>query len=401
MKFDFTSIIDRFGKDAMAVDAPGKIEGFPPAQNTKDFPLIPMWVADMNFATAPSIISAIKERISHPLFGYYLTPDSYYNAIINWHKTRNHVDGLTAECIGYENGVLGGVASALNALCSKGDSVLLHSPTYIGFTHCLEDNGYKIVHSPLILDQNGVWRMDFDDMEKKIMKNKIHAMVFCSPHNPTGRVWEKWELEKAFAIFKKHDVYVIADEIWSDLILNENTHIPTQSINTDAANRTIALYAPSKTFNLAGLIGSYHIVYNKWLRDRLEKESSLSYYNSMNVLSMHALLGAYSDEGALWVDELREVLSRNVNETCDYVSNHFNGVRVFRSEGTYMLFLDCTEYCDASNRTIDDVLQAGWKVGIAWQDGRAFHGPCHIRLNVALPNKVLWEALERMKKYVF
>jgi len=401
MKFDFTSIIDRFGKDAMAVDAPGKIEGFPPAQNTKDFPLIPMWVADMNFATAPSIISAIKERISHPLFGYYLTPDSYYNAIINWHKTRNHVDGLTAECIGYENGVLGGVASALNALCSKGDSVLLHSPTYIGFTHCLEDNGYKIVHSPLILDQNGVWRMDFDDMEKKIMKNKIHAMVFCSPHNPTGRVWEKWELEKAFAIFKKHDVYVIADEIWSDLILNENTHIPTQSINTDAANRTIALYAPSKTFNLAGLIGSYHIVYNKWLRDRLEKESSLSYYNSMNVLSMHALLGAYSDEGALWVDELREVLSRNVNETCDYVSNHFNGVRVFRSEGTYMLFLDCTEYCRMHTCTLDDILQAGWKVGIAWQDGRDFHGPCHIRLNVALPNKVLWEALERMKKYVF
>lgn len=401
MKFDFTSIIDRFGKDAMAVDAPGKIEGFPPAQNTKDFPLIPMWVADMNFATAPSIISAIKERISHPLFGYYLTPDSYYNAIINWHKTRNHVDGLTAECIGYENGVLGGVASALNALCSKGDSVLLHSPTYIGFTHCLEDNGYKIVHSPLILDQNGVWRMDFDDMEKKIMKNKIHAMVFCSPHNPTGRVWEKWELEKAFAILKKHDVYVIADEIWSDLILNENTHIPTQSINTDAANRTIALYAPSKTFNLAGLIGSYHIVYNKWLRDRLEKESSLSYYNSMNVLSMHALLGAYSDEGALWVDELREVLSRNVNETCDYVSNHFNGVRVFRSEGTYMLFLDCTEYCRMHTCTLDDILQAGWKVGIAWQDGRDFHGPCHIRLNVALPNKVLWEALERMKKYVF
>jgi len=401
MKFDFTSIIDRFGKDAMAVDAPGKIEGFPPAQNTKDFPLIPMWVADMNFATAPSIISAIKERISHPLFGYYLTPDSYYNAIINWHKTRNHVDGLTAECIGYENGVLGGVASALNALCSKGDSVLLHSPTYIGFTHCLEDNGYKIVHSPLILDQNGVWRMDFDDMEKKIMKNKIHAMVFCSPHNPTGRVWEKWELEKAFAILKKHDVYVIADEIWSDLILNGNTHIPTQSINTDAANRTIALYAPSKTFNLAGLIGSYHIVYNKWLRDRLEKESSLSYYNSMNVLSMHALLGAYSDEGALWVDELREVLSRNVNETCDYVSNHFNGVRVFRSEGTYMLFLDCTEYCRMHTCTLDDILQAGWKVGIAWQDGRDFHGPCHIRLNVALPNKVLWEALERMKKYVF
>ena len=401
MKFDFTSIIDRFGKDAMAVDAPGKIEGFPPSLHSEELPLIPMWVADMNFATAPSIISAIEKRISHPLFGYYLTPDSYYDAIINWQKTRNGVLGLSRENVGYENGVLGGVSSTLNALCSRGDSVLLHSPTYIGFTHCLEDNGYKIVHSPLIQDSDGVWRMDYEDMEKKIVKHHIHTTIFCSPHNPTGRVWEKWELEKAFEIFKKHDVYVIADEIWSDLILNGNKHTPTQSINEDARNRTIALYSPSKTFNLAGLIGSYHIVYNKWLQDRLEKESSLSYYNSMNVLSMHALLGAYSDEGALWVDELREVLSKNVNDTCDYIRDNFEGITVFRSEGTYMLFLDCTAYCAVSNRSFDDVLKAGWNVGIAWQDGRDFHGSCHIRLNVALPNKVLWEALERMKEYVF
>ena len=142
--------------------------------------------------------------------------------------------------------MLGGVISALNVMCSNGDNVLLHSPTYIGFTMSLENNGYHIVHSPLIKDENGVWRMDFEDMEKKIVKNRIHAAVFCSPHNPCGRVWERWEIEKAMELYKKYDVFVISDEIWSDLILEGYKHIPTQSVSEDARNRTVAMYAPSK-----------------------------------------------------------------------------------------------------------------------------------------------------------
>ena len=138
--------------------------------------------------------------------------------------------------------------------------VLVHAPTYIGFTGTLNNNGYHIIHSPLKKDEEGIWRMDFEDMEEKIVKNKIHAAIFCSPHNPTGRVWERWEIEKAMEIYKKYDVTVISDEIWSDIILYGNEHIPTQSVSEDARNRTIALYAPSKTFNLAGLIGSYHII---------------------------------------------------------------------------------------------------------------------------------------------
>ena len=175
--------------------------------------------------------------------------------------------------------------------------MLVHSPTYIGFTMSLKNNGYNIVHSDLVLDDKGVWRMDFEDMERKIVENKIHAAIMCSPHNPCGRVWEKWELEKAMELFKKHDVYVVSDEIWSDIILADNKHIPTQSVSEDARNRTVAMYAPSKTFNLAGLIGSYHIVYNSWIRERMEKESSLCHYNEMNVLSMYALIGAYKKEG--------------------------------------------------------------------------------------------------------
>lgn len=397
MKYDFTSIMDRRGKDSIAVE----YIPIPGAQVREGFDAIPMWVADMNFPTVPTIPQAIMERAGHPAYGYFDPPAEYYHSIIQWHETRNGVTGLSKDCIGYENGVLGGVISALNVLCSKGGSVLLHSPAYIGFTSSLENNGYRIVLSPLVQDAEGVWRMDFEDMERKIVERKIHAAIFCSPHNPCGRVWERWEIEKAMELYKKHDVFVVSDEIWSDIILADNRHIPTQSVSEDARNRTAAIYAPSKTFNLAGLVGSYHIIYNKWLRERVEKESSLSHYNNMNVLSMHALIGAYKPEGRAWLEELRQVLTGNVNYACEYIQKHFQGIRVSKPQGTYMLFLDCTEWCKVHGKTIDELLRSGAEVGVIWQDGRPFHGPCHIRMNLALPLSRVQEAFSRLDKYVF
>lgn len=397
MKYDFTSILDRNGKDAIAVEH----IPIPGAQVKEGFDRIPMWVADMNFPTVPTVVEAMMERVQHPAYGYFDPSEEYYASIIRWQEKRNGVTGLKPEHIGYENGVLGGVISALNVMCSKGDNVLLHSPTYIGFTMSLENNGYHIVHSPLIKDENGVWRMDFEDMEKKIVKNRIHAAVFCSPHNPCGRVWERWEIEKAMELYKKYDVFVISDEIWSDLILEGHKHIPTQSVNEDARNRTVAMYAPSKTFNLAGLVGSYHIIYNGWLRERVLKESSLSHYNAMNVLSMHALVGAYKPEGYEWLDELRQVLTGNVEFACRYIQDHFEGIEVSKPEGTYMLFLDCTKWCEKHGKMIDELQRAGVEVGVIWQDGRPFHGPCHIRMNLALPFSRVQEAFERLDRYVF
>ena len=400
MKYDFTTIMDRRGKDAIAVDAIGSI-GWGPQGPKEGFDAIPMWVADMNFPVVPTIQEAIIRRVQHPAYGYFNPSEEYFDSIIRWQQTRNGVTGLRPEHIGYENGVLGGVIAALNVLCSKGDNVLLHSPTYVGFTNSLGNNGYNIVHSPLYKDEQGIYRMDFADMEEKIVSNHIHAMVFCSPHNPTGRVWERWEIEKAMELCKEHDVFVVSDEIWSDIILSGHKHIPTQSISEDAKMRTAAIYAPSKTFNLAGLVGSYHIVYNKWLRDRMDKESGLSHYNAMNVLSMHALIGAYKPEGYEWADELRQVITGNVEFACGYIRERFRGVEVMKPQGTYMLFLDCTGWCEAHGKTIDDVQKAGWDVGVAWQDGRQFHGPCHIRMNLALPLSRVQEAFDRLDKYVF
>lgn len=401
MKYDFTTLLDRRGWDALAVDALGGISGFAPSKPKDGFDPIPMWVADMNFPALPAIPQALSARALHPAYGYFQPPDTYFDAIIRWQADRNNVTGLTRECIGYENGVLGGVLSALGAVCSQGDPVLLHSPTYIGFTGSLENKGYRIVHSPLVRDGGGVWRMDLADMEKKLVENQIHAAVFCSPHNPCGRVWERGELEEAMALFQKHNVFVISDEIWSDLILSGHKHIPLQSVSEDARRRTVALYAPSKTFNLAGLVGSYRIVYDPWLRDRVAREASLSHYNSMNVLSMHALIAAYSAEGREWVDELRQVLTENVDYAAAFIQDRFPGVDVTKPEGTYMLFLDCTEWCAAHGKTIGQLLQAGWDVGVAWQDGRPFHGPCHIRMNLALPLSRVQEAMDRLEKHVF
>ncbi len=400
MKYDFSTMPERHGMDAIAVDFIGR-PGAGPAGPKEGFDAIPMWVADMNFATCPTIQEEIIRRAEHPLFGYFEPSAEYYDSIIRWQRDRNGMTGLAKEHIGYENGVLGGVVSTLNVLCSRGDNVLLQSPTYIGFTHALENNGYHIVLNPMKRDGAGIWRLDLEDMERKIVEHRIHATIFCNPHNPCGRVWTGDEIRQAMEIFEKHGVWVVADEIWSDLLLNGNRHTPTQSVSEYARSHTAALYAPSKTFNLAGLVGSYHIIYNDWLRERQAKEASLSSYNSMNVLSMHALIGAYRPEGHEWLDQLREVLSGTVNYAYDLITSRFSGVTLQKPEGTYMLFIDCREWCEKHGKSIGEVLKMGTDVGVAWQDGRLFNDPWSIRMNLALPFSKVQEAFERLSQYVF
>lgn len=396
MEFDFTSVMDRRGMDSIAVEQ----IPIPGAQVREGFDRIPMWVADMNFPTAPSVTQAISARAAHPAFGYFDLSDAYYDAILFWQKTRNGA-AVAREAIGYENGVLGGAASALGVLAAPGDKILVHAPTYIGFTFTLKGSGYQIVHSDLKRDAQGVWRMDYADMDRKIKEHGIHTAIFCSPHNPTGRVWEKWEIEKAMEVYRANDCFVISDEIWSDLLLDGSRHTPTQSVSQDAKMRTVALYAPSKTFNLAGLVGSYHIIYNDYLRDRIRRQSALCAYNHCNVLSMHALIGAYSAQGAQWVDALCGVLSKNAKDAYDFMTENFDGVSLARPQGTYMLYLNCKNWCQKNGRTMDELLRAGVSVGVIWQDGRPFGDPWSIRINLALPHSRVMQAMHRLRQYVF
>ena len=397
MKYDFTTILDRRGKDSIAAD----VIPFADVKPDEGFEAIPMWVADMSFPTAPPVLEAIEERLKFPSFGYFPLSDEYFNSIINWQEKRNGVKGLEKEHIGYENGVLGGLSCALQSFTNPGDKILLHSPTYVGFTHTIEAAGRYIVHSPLKRDEEGIWRMDFEDMDRKLKENNIHFVVFCSPHNPTGRVWEKWEIEKALEVYTENDCVVISDEIWSDIIMPGHTHIPTQAVSEDAKKRVIAFYAPSKTFSLAGLVGSYHIIYNKYLRDRIDRRSNITHYNEPNVLSVHALVGAFSPEGEEWTDQMCAVIDENHRYACEFIEKNFPGVRVMRPQGTYMLFLDCGDWCREHNVSIHELQLRGIKCGVIWQNGEDFIWPDSIRMNLALPAAKLKEAMDRLKKYTF
>lgn len=396
MKYDFETAVDRFGKDSISAN-------IIPWNVTPDegFSRIPMWCADMSFVAAPPVMKAINKRLEFQSFGYFELSDEYFDSIISWQSRRNGVQGLMKEHIGYENGVLGGVSSAIQALSAPGDKILLHSPTYIGFTRVLNDIGRTAVHSPLVRDEHGVWRMDYADMDRKIKKNGIHLAIFCSPHNPCGRVWEREEIEKAMEVFAANHCVVISDEIWSDIVMPGYKHIPTQSVSDDAKTRTVAFYAPSKTFSLAGLIGSYHIIYNPYLRDRVTRQGELSHYNDCNVLSMHALIGAYSAEGEEWANEMISVIDENFAYACDFIGKNFPGVQVMRPQGTYMLFLDCGEWLAAHDSTLRELEYRGVRAGVIWQNGEDFFGKNSIRINLALPKALLAEALERLKKYAF
>mgnify|MGYP002673151691 FL=1 len=396
MKYDFETAVDRFGKDSISAN-------IVPWDVTPDegFSRIPMWCADMSFVAAPPVMKAINKRLEFQSFGYFVLSDEYFGSIISWQSRRNGVQGLMKEHIGYENGVLGGVSSAIQALSAPGDKILLHSPTYIGFTHVLNDIGRTAVHSPLVRDEHGVWRMDYADMDRKIKENGIHLAIFCSPHNPCGRVWEREEIEKAMEVFAANHCVVISDEIWSDIVMPGYKHIPTQSVSDDAKTRTVAFYAPSKTFSLAGLIGSYHIIYNPYLRDRVTRQGELSHYNDCNVLSMHALIGAYSAEGEEWANEMISVIDENFAYACDFIGKNFPGVQVMRPQGTYMLFLDCGEWLAAHDSTLRELEYRGVRAGVIWQNGEDFFGKNSIRINLALPKALLAEALERLKKYAF
>ena len=397
MDYDFTTVLDRAGHDCTAAD----IIPFKNFTVDQGFSVIPMWVADMSFPVAPPILKAVQDRLSFPFLGYFPLSDEYYDSIIRWQSRRNGVTDLKREHIGYENGVLGGVSSAVQAFTNPGDKILIHSPTYVGFTHTMADLGREIIHSELKRDENGVWRMDYADMDAKLKEHDIHFAVFCSPHNPCGRVWERAEIEKAMEIYAANSCVVVSDEIWSDIIMPGHKHVPTQSVSEDARRRTIALYAPSKTFSLAGLIGSYHIVYDPYLRHRLERRGDMSHYNSCNVLSMHALTGAYSPEGEEWAEQMVAVVDKNFAYACGFIRENFPGVQVMRPEGTYMLFLDVSRWLREHGLTLQELLRRGVRCGVIWQDGEAFIYPDSIRMNLALPLSQLQEAMERLKRYAF
>lgn len=398
-RFDFTTVTDRTGLDS------SKWENIPipGAKVEPGFSHIPMWVADMDFPTAPCVIAAIQARLAaSPAMGYFnLANTGFYEAIKKWQKERRGMDiGDDMDVISYENSVLGGVSNVIRTYTEEGEPVLLHSPTYIGFTGTVNAAARRIVLSELVQDEEGVYRMDFEDMEKKIVDEHIKVAIFCNPHNPTGRVWSAEEIQAFVELCVKHDVHIIADEIWADFIVGDTPFTPTQSVSELARDKVASFSACTKTFNLAGLVGAYSIIYNKEMRDECRRLAAQTHYNQPNILSVHALVGAYN-EGAPYVDALLEVIKKNMNDCYEIMENEWHGlVKSQKPQGTYVMFYDWTKFCEERGKTMDEVLQKCVSVGAIIQDGRPFHGPCHSRINFACPNSSAVEAFKRISKYV-
>lgn len=355
--------------------------------------VIPMWVADMDFPTADSVIAALKERIEHPILGYSVISDRYINAISSWQEKHYGTKNLTQDNILYQNSVLGGICSAINVYTQPGDYIITSQATYIGFQASITNLGRNVAFSPLVKDENGIFRMDFEDIERQIKEKAIPMMIFCSPHNPTGRVWERWEIEKVVEVCHKYNVFLFSDEIWADFIVQPGLkHIPTQSVNETAKQICMASYAPSKTFNLAGLIGSYTVCYNPIINQRIRRQGDSTHYNNPNVLSLAACTGAY-EGGEEYVAELLQYIRRNQQYMVDFFNTR-KGVECYMPQGTYLLWVDVAQ----CGMDIDTVLKEMNKVGVIVNDGRPFQGPTHLRINVACPYSSVVEACSRLEK---
>ena len=390
--YNFDTVWDRWSKDAKKWDMT-KQEGSSFCTPVNKGEVIPMWIADMDFATAPSVIEALEERIKHPLFGYFDPSDRYINAIASWQSRRFGTQGIKRENILYHNSVLGGVASAINAFTQPGDYILVNQTTYTGFQDITKRNGRYLAYSNLVEDKDGIFRMDFADMERKIVENNVQMMIFCSPHNPTGRVWEKEEIEGVVNLADKYNIMLLSDEIWADFVMEPGKkHIPTQSVSDRAKEITMAMYAPSKTFNLAGLLGSYSVIYNKHISNRVEKIAGATHYNGANVLSVAACYGAY-EGGEQWLEELLVYVRRNQEYMYNFFTNQCKGVKTFLPQGTYLLWVD-VEDCGMS---VDEVISKLTQVGVIVNDGRTFQGKTHLRFNLACPMSMVVQACERME----
>lgn len=390
MSCEFDKIWEREGHDAMKWEFPRYEQC---SVHTKAQSIIPMWVADMDFATPECVIRAMQQRMEHPIFGYFGLPPEYVKAVALWQKTRFGVDyPFTRANILYQNSVLGGMAAFLTAYTLPGEQVLVNTPAYNGFLSVIANLGRVVCPSPLVQDAQGVYRLDFADMEKKIVEKKISVLIFCSPQNPTGRVWERAELEQLVALCDKLGVKIVSDEIWADFVTDPACrHLPTQSVSERARQITMALYAPTKTFNIAGLVGAYSIIYNAQMANKLAAVSAATHYNGPNILSCWALIGGY-EGGAAWVDEMDRYLRGNLEYVAHYLTAHFEGVKVTLPQATYLLWADirgCGEDPDALYRRI-------LATGVLPSNGRAYLAEGHLRFNVACPRSLCEEAMHRL-----
>lgn len=386
--YNFDEIIDRKGTSCV------KYDGLKNAYQGKEN-LIPLWVADMDFATPDFIVEALKKRCEHPVFGYTFDDDEYYESIQTWLDYKYHWK-TEREWISYIPGIVKGIGLAVQCFTQPGDKVIIQPPVYHPFRLVPTRMGREVVYNPLKLE-DGIYKMDFEQLESLIDKD-CKMLILSNPHNPGGVVWEKEALVKLAQICSAHGILVISDEIHAEMTYPQFRHHPFATVSEEAAACSVTFMAPSKTFNIAGIVSSYALVPDSRIREKFYSFLEAGELNAGTIFAFTATKAAYT-YGAEWLQQMRSYVIENVNFVDEYLKKNIPQIKVYRPQASFLVWLDCREL----KLTQPELVQLFEdKAGLALNDGTMFgkEGEGFMRLNIGCPRSILNKALESLKKAI-
>lgn len=384
MKYNFDAVINRCGTSCEKYDRREEIFG------TTD--VIPLWVADMDFETPPFIMDAVRERANHNFMGYSFRGDSYHKAITSWLERRSGWRVDPSEII-FTPGSIVAMSFAINAFTKLGDKIVIQPPVYGPFNWITECNGRCLERNELKIDEvTGRAEIDFEDLDKKLSVSKM--LLFCSPHNPTGRVFTKQELEKIAALCIKHDVIIVSDEVHCDVVYKPHQHIHISSLSEEVAARCVTMISGAKSFNIAGLSTTAVIIPNKELRDKFSCSAHRVHVEQGNMFGTVALEAAFT-HGDEWLDELMEYLDGTIDYILRFIAEKMPEVKCYRPESTYMMWLDFRAWGMPHSELCDFMVN---KAKIGFTEGEFFgkEGSGYMRMNIASPRSIIEKAMEQL-----
>ena len=385
MKYDFDNYIERRGSGAV------KCDGLEQWYGKEE--LLPMWVADMDFATPDFIIDAIRQRLEHPVFGYTLEPERYRAAIAGWILS-HHNWQIESHWISYIPGIVKGIAMAMVSLLRAGDKVIIQPPVYHPFRNVAAHNGFEVVENPLRRTASGSYEMDFENLEQ-VADSHCKMLILANPHNPVGIMWSRETLARLADFCHEHGIIVISDEIHCDMALWGKQHTPFASVSREAADCSITFGAPSKTFNIAGIVTSYAIVPNESLRDRFFGWMGGNELNQPDIFAPIATIAAF-ESGELWRREMISYVEDNIDFVIEFCREHIPQITPIRPEASFLVWLDCRPLNLSHEELVDLFVN---EAGLALNDGAMFgrQGEGFMRLNVGTTRAVLHRALRQLQ----
>ncbi len=382
--YNFDKVIDRRGTSCI------KHDGYKMFDKSED--MISLWVADMDFETAPEIVEALKERCTHGIFGYSMPDKEYFNAVYGWYKNRFNYE-IKEDWLVTSPGIVFALNNIIRALTNEGDAIIIQRPVYYPFSNAINQNNRKLINSPLVYTDNK-YSIDMCDFEKQIVDNNVKMFILCSPHNPVCRVWSQEELTQMGDICVKHGVVVVADEIHSDFV-HKGKHVMFPAIKPAFENICVTCTSPSKTFNIAGLQISNLFISNKEMREKVETAFKTSGYGEPNIFGLTAVKAAYT-KGEPWMEAMLTYIRSNIENMKEYLAAHLPKVVMVETEGTYLVWLDFSAY----GFTEDELEALIQKKAKLWLDGGTMFGPEGLgfqRVNMACSWSVLEKALDNLK----